>query len=157
VFALSTRQQATNGGNSAVKRWRRSRISVGLRWLEKEGALGSLSEPIETVRKSLCQSGARRPQFAMKLGVEARGLPATNEVRSRAAIEEAEAGTSVFAGPGGGELDQYDSFERRGEELCPAQVQKHLGERVAARFWGGEGGGGGCPAVHRSVMPDLIP
>ena len=45
-----------------------------IRWicggLEKEGGLGSLSEPLETVRKAYV-IGREAAQFAMKLGVEA--------------------------------------------------------------------------------------
>jgi UDP-N-acetylmuramoylalanine--D-glutamate ligase len=41
------------------------------------------------------------------------------------AVEDAEAGDVVLLAPAAASFDQYDSFERRGEDFV-AQVQKHL-------------------------------
>jgi len=98
-----------------------------IRWicggLEKEGGLGSLSEPLETVRKAYV-IGREAAQFAMKLGVEAE-VCGTMDVAVARAVEDAEAGDVVLLAPGAASFDQYDSFERRGEDFV-AQVQKHL-------------------------------
>ena len=98
-----------------------------IRWicggLEKEGGLGSLSEPLETVRKAYV-IGREAAQFAMKLGVEAE-VCGTMDVAVARAVEDAEAGDVVLLAPAAASFDQYDSFERRGEDFV-AQVQKHL-------------------------------
>ncbi|KAJ31202.1 UDP-N-acetylmuramoyl-L-alanine--D-glutamate ligase [Sulfitobacter pontiacus] len=98
-----------------------------IRWicggLEKEGGLGSLSEPLETVRKAYV-IGREAAQFAMKLGVEAE-VCGTMDVAVARAINDAEAGDVVLLAPAAASFDQYDSFERRGEDFV-AQVQKHL-------------------------------
>ena len=98
-----------------------------IRWicggLEKEGGLGSLSEPLETVRKAYV-IGREAAQFAMKLGVEAE-VCGTMDVAVALAVEDAEAGDVVLLAPAAASFDQYDSFERRGEDFV-AQVQKHL-------------------------------
>ena len=98
-----------------------------IRWicggLEKEGGLGSLSEPLETVRKAYV-IGREAAQFAMKLGVEAE-VRGTMDVAVARAVEDAEAGDVVLLAPAAASFDQYDSFERRGEDFV-AQVQKHL-------------------------------
>ena len=98
-----------------------------IRWicggLEKGGGLGSLSEPLETVRKAYV-IGREAAQFAMKLGVEAE-VCGTMDVAVARAVEDAEAGDVVLLAPAAASFDQYDSFERRGEDFV-AQVQKHL-------------------------------
>ena len=98
-----------------------------IRWicggLEKDGGLGSLSEPLETVRKAYV-IGREAAQFAMKLGVEAE-VCGTMDVAVARAVEDAEAGDVVLLAPAAASFDQYDSFERRGEDFV-AQVQKHL-------------------------------
>ena len=98
-----------------------------IRWicggLEKEGGLGSLSEPLETVRKAYV-IGREAAQFAMKLGVEAE-VCGTMDIAVARAVEDAEAGDVVLLAPAAASFDQYDSFERRGEDFV-AQVQKHL-------------------------------
>ena len=98
-----------------------------IRWicggLEKEGGLGSLSEPLETVRKAYV-IGREAAQFAMKLGVEAE-VCGTMDIAVARAVEDAEAGDVVLLAPAAASFDQYNSFERRGEDFV-AQVQKHL-------------------------------
>ena len=98
-----------------------------IRWicggLEKEGGLGSLSEPLETVRKAYV-IGREAAQFAMKLGGEAE-VCGTMDVAVARAINDAEAGDVVLLAPAAASFDQYDSFERRGEDFV-VQVQKHL-------------------------------
>ncbi|MFT6091209.1 MAG: UDP-N-acetylmuramoylalanine--D-glutamate ligase [Sulfitobacter sp.] len=98
-----------------------------IRWicggLEKEGGLGDLVNPLETVRKAYV-IGREAAQFAMKLGVEAE-VCGTMEVAVARAVAEAEAGDVVLLAPAAASFDQYDSFERRGDDFV-AQVQKFL-------------------------------
>jgi len=98
-----------------------------IRWicggLEKEGGLGDLAKPLETVRKAYV-IGREAAQFAMKLGVEAE-VCGTMEVAVARAVAEAEAGDVVLLAPAAASFDQYDSFERRGDDFV-AQVQKFL-------------------------------
>ena len=69
-----------------------------IRWicggLEKEGGLGDLAKPLETVRKAYV-IGREAAQFAMKLGVEAE-VCGTMEVAVARAVAEAEAGDVVL-------------------------------------------------------------
>ncbi|HCT33430.1 MAG TPA: UDP-N-acetylmuramoyl-L-alanine--D-glutamate ligase, partial [Sulfitobacter sp.] len=58
------------------------------------------------------------------LGVEAE-VCGTMDVAVARAVEDAEAGDVVLLAPAAASFDQYDSFERRGEDFV-AQVQKHL-------------------------------
>jgi UDP-N-acetylmuramoylalanine--D-glutamate ligase len=98
-----------------------------IRWicggLEKEGGLGDLAKPLPTVRKAYV-IGREAAQFAMKLGVEAE-VCGTMEVAVARAVAEAEAGDVVLLAPAAASFDQYDSFERRGDDFV-AQVQKFL-------------------------------
>lgn len=98
-----------------------------IRWicggLEKEGGLGALSEALPTVRKAYV-IGREAAQFAMKLGGEAEVCGSMETAVARA-VAEAEPGDTVLLAPAAASFDQYDSFERRGEDFV-AQVQKHL-------------------------------
>jgi UDP-N-acetylmuramoylalanine--D-glutamate ligase len=98
-----------------------------IRWicggLEKEGGLGDLAKPLETVRKAYV-IGREAAQFAMKLGVEAE-VCGIMEVAVARAVAEAETGDVVLLAPAAASFDQYDSFERRGDDFV-AQVQKFL-------------------------------
>ncbi|MBW4960477.1 UDP-N-acetylmuramoyl-L-alanine--D-glutamate ligase [Sulfitobacter sp. CW3] len=98
-----------------------------IRWicggLEKEGGLGDLTNPLPTVRKAYV-IGREAAQFAMKLGVEAE-VCGTMDVAVARAVTEAEAGDVVLLAPAAASFDQYDSFERRGDDFV-AQVQKFL-------------------------------
>ena len=91
-----------------------------IRWicggLEKEGGLGSLSEPLETVRKAYV-IGREAAQFAMKLGVEAE-VCGTMDVAVARAVEDAEAGDVVLLAPAAASFDQYDNFEQRGDDFA---------------------------------------
>ncbi len=90
-----------------------------IRWicggLEKEGGLGALTDPVSTVRKAYV-IGRDAAQFAMKLGVEAE-VCGTMDVAVARAVAEAEAGDVVLLAPAAASFDQYDNFERRGEDF----------------------------------------
>jgi len=60
----------------------------------------------------------------MQLDVEAE-VCGSMDVAVAQAMDEAEAGDTVLLAPAAASFDQYDSFERRGEDFT-AQVQKRL-------------------------------
>ena len=100
-----------------------------IRWicggLEKEGGLSALSQATGGVRKAYV-IGREAAQFAMQLQVEAE-ICGTMERAVVRAAEDAVAGDVVLLAPAAASFDQYDSFERRGEDFV-AQVQKLAGE-----------------------------
>ena len=99
-----------------------------IRWicggLEKEGGLESLAKATSDVRKAYV-IGREAAGFAMQLRVEAE-VCGTMDVAVARAMEEAEEGDVVLLAPAAASFDQYDSFERRGEDFT-AQVKQRLG------------------------------
>ncbi len=99
-----------------------------IRWicggLEKEGGLEGLAAASTSVRKAYV-IGREAAQFAMQLNVDAE-VCGTMEVAVARAVAEAEAGDVVLLAPAAASFDQYDSFERRGEDFV-AQVRKVTG------------------------------
>ncbi len=99
-----------------------------VRWicggLEKEGGLDGLAQASQTVKKAYV-IGREAAGFAMQLSVEAEvcGTMAAAVVQ---AVAEAEPGDVVLLAPAAASFDQYDSFERRGEDFI-AEVEKALG------------------------------
>ncbi len=98
-----------------------------IRWicggLEKDGGLGALAEALPGVRKAYV-IGREAAQFAMKLSVEAEVCGTMADAVARA-VADAEAGDVVLLAPAAASFDQYDNFERRGEDFV-REVQKHL-------------------------------
>ena len=96
-----------------------------IRWicggLEKEGGLGGLSGATGSVRKAYV-IGREAAAFAMQLDVEAE-VCGTMAVAVAKAAAEAEPGDVVLLAPAAASFDQYDSFERRGEDFV-AEVAK---------------------------------
>jgi UDP-N-acetylmuramoylalanine--D-glutamate ligase len=96
-----------------------------IRWicggLEKEGGLEGLASAADSVRKAYV-IGREAAHFAMQLSVETE-VCGTMEIAVARAVEEAEPGDVVLLAPAAASFDQYDSFERRGEDFA-AQVQK---------------------------------
>ncbi|MGC1494259.1 MAG: UDP-N-acetylmuramoyl-L-alanine--D-glutamate ligase [Sulfitobacter sp.] len=99
-----------------------------IRWicggLEKEGGLEGLASASSSVRKAYV-IGREAAHFAMQLSVEAE-VCGTMAVAVARAVEEAEAGDVVLLAPAAASFDQYDSFERRGEDFA-AEVAKATG------------------------------
>ncbi len=95
-----------------------------IRWicggLEKEGGLEGLAEATGAVRKAYV-IGREAAGFAMQLNVEAE-VCGTMEVAVARAVAEAEPGDVVLLAPAAASFDQYDSFERRGDDFV-AQVR----------------------------------
>ena len=91
-----------------------------IRWicggLEKEGGLEGLAGATGGVRKAYV-IGREAAGFAMQLNVEAE-VCGTMEVAVARAVAEAEPGDVVLLAPAAASFDQYDSFERRGEDFA---------------------------------------
>ncbi len=100
-----------------------------VRWicggLEKEGGLEGLAGASETVRKAYV-IGREAAGFAMQLSVEAE-VCGTMKAAVGRAIAEAEAGDVVLLAPAAASFDQYDSFEKRGDDFVQL-VQAYLDE-----------------------------
>ena len=100
-----------------------------IRWicggLEKEGGLDAVIEAAGSVVKAYV-IGREAAAFAVKLrGIEAE-VCTDMETAVRRAIEEAQPGDTVLLAPAAASFDQYDSFERRGEDFT-ARVTAALG------------------------------
>ncbi|MDW4497451.1 UDP-N-acetylmuramoyl-L-alanine--D-glutamate ligase [Sulfitobacter sp. D35] len=100
---------------------------TSIRWvcggLEKEGGLAGLSGALSGVRKAYV-IGREAAKFALQLDVEAE-VCGTMAAAVARAVEEAEPGDVVLLAPAAASFDQYDSFERRGEDFT-AEVAKYL-------------------------------
>ncbi|MEO0401348.1 MAG: UDP-N-acetylmuramoyl-L-alanine--D-glutamate ligase [Pseudomonadota bacterium] len=98
-----------------------------IRWicggLQKEGGLEALNAASGGVKKAYV-IGREAAQFAMQLDVEAQ-VCTTMEQAVDAAMKEAEDGDVVLLAPAAASFDQYDSFERRGDDFV-AEVAKRL-------------------------------
>ena len=93
--------------------------------MEKEGGLDSLVPHTGTVKKAYV-IGREAAQFAMQLtGVDAQ-VCTTMQAAVEAAIKDAEAGDTVLLAPAAASFDQYDSFEKRGDDFI-AQVHAGTG------------------------------
>lgn len=91
-----------------------------IRWicggLEKEGGLGCLPEHLGGVCKAYV-IGREAQAFALKLGALDSEICTDMETAIRSAHRDAEAGDTVLLAPAAASFDQYDSFERRGEDF----------------------------------------
>ncbi|ARO14785.1 UDP-N-acetylmuramoylalanine--D-glutamate ligase [Ketogulonicigenium robustum] len=91
-----------------------------IRWicggLEKEGGLGGLLPYVGAVKKAYV-IGRDAPHFALQLtGVEVE-ICTTMEAAVAHAHADAESGDVVLLAPATASFDQYDSYERRGEDF----------------------------------------
>ncbi|MBV7409353.1 UDP-N-acetylmuramoyl-L-alanine--D-glutamate ligase [Maritimibacter sp. DP1N21-5] len=100
-----------------------------IRWivggLQKEGGLAGLAEGLANVRKAYV-IGREAEAFARDLGVADTEVCQTMERAVAAAAHEAEPGDVVLLAPAAASFDQYDSFEKRGEDFI-ARVTALLG------------------------------
>lgn len=99
-----------------------------IRWicggLEKEGGVAGLKPGLRNVAKAYV-IGREAAQFAMQLeGVEAEVCTTMDQAVARAMVE-AEPGDTVLLAPAAASFDQYDNFEKRGEDFI-AQVRARL-------------------------------
>src|SRR6056297_2712474 len=99
-----------------------------IRWicggLQKDGGLDGLAAGLPNVRKAYV-IGREAEGFALQLtGIEAVACR-TMEVAVARAIDEAEPGDVVLLAPSAASFDQYDNFEKRGEDFA-ARVKSAL-------------------------------
>jgi UDP-N-acetylmuramoylalanine--D-glutamate ligase len=98
-----------------------------IRWicggLEKEGGIDGLVQAVSSVRKAYV-IGRDAAAFALKLPVEA-SVCTTMAAAVAQAVEDADPGDVVLLAPAAASFDQYDNFERRGEDFI-AEVQRYL-------------------------------
>jgi len=98
-----------------------------IRWicggLEKEGGLGALKGAVGNVAKAYV-IGRDAQGFALQLACDSEvcGDMATAVAR---AMEDAREGETVLLAPSAASFDQYDNFEKRGEDFM-AEVKKRL-------------------------------
>jgi UDP-N-acetylmuramoylalanine--D-glutamate ligase len=101
-----------------------------IRWicggLEKDGGLSGLAAATGGVRKAYV-IGREAAGFAMQLNVES-AVCGTMEAAVAQAVADAEEGDVVLLAPAAASFDQYDSFERRGEDFA-AQVERFTADR----------------------------
>lgn len=101
-----------------------------IRWicggLEKEGGVSALNAAAERVRKAYV-IGREAAGFALQLNMDC-AICGDMATAVAAATTEAEPGDIVLLAPAAASFDQYDSFEKRGEDFaaCVAQaLAKH--------------------------------
>ena len=101
-----------------------------IRWicggLEKEGGVSALNAAAERVRKAYV-IGREAAGFALQLNMDC-AICGDMATAVAAATTEAEPGDVVLLAPAAASFDQYDSFEKRGEDFaaCVAQaLAKH--------------------------------
>jgi UDP-N-acetylmuramoylalanine--D-glutamate ligase len=98
-----------------------------IRWicggLQKEGGLEGLNAAVGSVRKAYV-IGREAAQFAMQLETQAQ-VCGTMAAAVAAAMADAQPGDVVLLAPAAASFDQYDSFERRGEDFV-AEVTARL-------------------------------
>ena len=100
---------------------------ASVRWicggLDKEGAFDALAAPASHVAKAYV-IGREAAAFAMKLPVVAEVCTTMAQAVARA-VGDAQEGDVVLLAPAAASFDQYDNFERRGDDFI-AQVQKYM-------------------------------
>ncbi len=118
VFVNDSKATNVDAAAKALQAFARIRWICG--GLEKEGGLGGLIPHLGSVAKAYV-IGREAAAFARQLpGIEAEVCTTMAEAVARAAAE-AEPGDTVLLAPAAASFDQYDSFERRGEDFA-AQV-----------------------------------
>lgn len=100
-----------------------------IRWIVggqvKEGGLGGLAAQFEHVAKAYV-IGRQAREIALTLGDLNHEICETMDVAVARAAADAVAGETVLLAPAAASFDQYDNFERRGEDFM-AEVEKALG------------------------------
>lgn len=100
-----------------------------IRWiaggLEKAGGLAALTPHLGSVVKAYV-IGREAENFARQLGsVDAR-VCTTMAAAVAAAVADAQPGETILLAPAAASFDQYDNFEKRGEDFI-AEAEKYLG------------------------------
>lgn len=124
TFVNDSKATNVDSAVQALKAFRNIRWICG--GLQKEGGLAPLLEVTQEVRKAYV-IGREAEDFAMQLkGLEAEVCGDMARAVARATAE-AEPGDTVLLAPATASFDQYDSFEKRGDDFA-AQVRKVLAE-----------------------------
>ena len=116
--------KATNVDSAAKALAAFSRI----RWIVggqmKEGDFQPLLEAAKNVVKAYV-IGRQASETALSLGEIEKEVCGTMDVAVNSAAEDAEAGDTVLLAPAGASFDQYDNFEKRGEDFirCVASLE----------------------------------
>lgn len=97
-----------------------------VRWicggLKKEGGLAELGDAATVVKAYVI--GREAANFALELPVDVE-ICTTMEVAVAKAVAQAQPGDVVLLAPAAASFDQYDNFEKRGDDFM-AEVQKYL-------------------------------
>lgn len=98
-----------------------------IRWicggLEKEGGIGALNDAVSEVQKAYV-IGREAAAFAMQLDCDTE-VCTTMSAAVENAMADAQEGETVLLAPAAASFDQYDSFEKRGEDFV-TQVKARL-------------------------------
>ncbi|SDC33633.1 UDP-N-acetylmuramoyl-L-alanine--D-glutamate ligase [Ruegeria marina] len=122
TFVNDSKATNVDAAQKALGAFRRIRWICG--GLQKEGGIAALNGALGEVLKAYV-IGREAAQFALQLEVEAEVCTTMARAVERA-MEEAEAGDTVLLAPAAASFDQYDNFERRGEDFT-AEVEGRLG------------------------------
>lgn len=99
-----------------------------IRWIVggqmKDGGLGALAPHLGNVAKAYI-IGRQADEIALELKDLSHSVCRTMAIAVAEAMSEAEPGDTVLLAPAAASFDQYDNFERRGEDFI-AEVQRHL-------------------------------
>jgi UDP-N-acetylmuramoylalanine--D-glutamate ligase len=90
----------------------------------KAGGLGALGAALGSVVKAYV-IGRQAEETALMLGDLPREVCGTMAEAVASAAAQAEAGDTVLLAPAGASFDQYDNFERRGDDFA-AEVYRWL-------------------------------
>ncbi|MGV6848212.1 MAG: UDP-N-acetylmuramoyl-L-alanine--D-glutamate ligase [Marinibacterium sp.] len=129
---------ATSGGVTFVNDSKATNVDAArralsafdrIRWicggLEKDGGLDGLKGAAGAVAKAYV-IGREAAAFALQLDMDSE-ICTTMDVAVARAMAEAEPGDTVLLAPAAASFDQYDNFERRGEDFI-SQVRRRLGD-----------------------------
>jgi UDP-N-acetylmuramoylalanine--D-glutamate ligase len=122
VFVNDSKATNVDSAARALQAFARIRWICG--GLEKEGGLAALAPHLGAVAKAYV-IGREAAAFARQLpGIETE-ICTTMAVAVERAMAEAEPGDTVLLAPAAASFDQYDNFERRGEDFT-AEVRRRL-------------------------------
>lgn len=123
VFVNDSKATNTDAAGKALQAFDRIRWIVGGQM--KDGGLGSLRPYLGRVAKAYV-IGRQAQEVALEIADIPHEVCETMAVAVARAAVEAEAGDTVLLAPAAASFDQYDNFERRGEDFV-AEARKAIG------------------------------